>query len=142
MPASKAIGGSYRFRYPSYGKPDGYPAYTAHSGQIVTILRKLTPAESSNIMYEIQAADGWKGNACADELRKQAARRRDPHRRLAATHTFAFAQGANARGVPVTAFDGRILFITLHRGGKVGRIWELDAASSSTWVKPIKSPTP
>lgn len=67
---TKEIGGKYRFTYPNYGTPDSYPEYTAHSGQVVTVIRKLTPKESDNIMYEVQAEDGWKGHIFSDELRK------------------------------------------------------------------------
>lgn len=66
---TKTINGKYRFTYPNYGTPDGYPDYTAHSGQVVTIIRKLTPEESDNVMYEIEAEDGWRGHADAYELR-------------------------------------------------------------------------
>lgn len=33
------------FTYPDYGTPDGYPELTAHTGQIVTVLRELTDEE-------------------------------------------------------------------------------------------------
>ncbi len=75
---TKSIGGKYRFNYPYYGTPNNYPEYTAHSGQVVTILRKLSPEESNNIMYEILAEDGWKGHACNDELRKVPSRLTSP----------------------------------------------------------------
>lgn len=67
---TKEIGGQYRFKYPNYGTPDGYPEYTAHSGQVVTIIRKMTKEETDVVMYEIEAKDGWRGNALAGELRK------------------------------------------------------------------------
>lgn len=67
---TKTINGKYRFTYPNYGTPNGYLDYTEHSGQIVTIIRKLSKEESDNIMYEIKAKDGWKGHADAGELRK------------------------------------------------------------------------
>lgn len=59
------------FVYPSYGTPDGYPEYTAHSGQQVKVLRQLDADESDFEMYEIEAIDGWKGHAHADELRRR-----------------------------------------------------------------------
>lgn len=70
--------GTHRvFTYPSYGTPDGYPQYTAHSGQIVTVLRRLSESESDHEMYEIEADDGWRGHAHRDELtRVPVARRR------------------------------------------------------------------
>ena len=70
---TKKIGGRYRFTYPNYGTPDGYPKYTAHSGQVVTIVRKLTDKEidpECGPMYRIKAADGWTGDAHGSELRK------------------------------------------------------------------------
>lgn len=58
------------FIYPNYGTPDGYPDYTAHSGQQVQVRRRLAPNESDFEMYEVEAADGWRGHAHADELRR------------------------------------------------------------------------
>ena len=64
------IGRSYHFHYPYYGTPDGYPEYTAHSGKIVTVLRKLGRDEAGdNRMYEVlHPADGWRGHIHGDEL--------------------------------------------------------------------------
>lgn len=67
---TKEIGGKYRFTYPNYGNPDSYPEYTAHSGQIVTVLRKLEPNKYHEHLYEVQAEDGWKGSVVSDDLRK------------------------------------------------------------------------
>jgi hypothetical protein len=47
------------------------PDYTAHAGQTVTVLRELGPTEydfEGDRMYEVQAADGWKGDAYESEL--------------------------------------------------------------------------
>lgn len=58
------------FTYPNFGRPDGFPEHTAHSGQRVRVLRKLTPEENETEedMYEVRAEDGWTGTACASEL--------------------------------------------------------------------------
>ena len=64
------------FTYPDYGTPEGYPQYSAHSGQIVTINRRLSESESEHEMYEIEARDGWKGHAYRDELSKIPVQRR------------------------------------------------------------------
>lgn len=58
-----------KFNYPKEFKT--LPEYTAHAGQTVTIIRRLTLEEadiSQQPMYEILAADGWHGHAFADEL--------------------------------------------------------------------------
>lgn len=57
-----------RFDYPEVFKT--LPDYTAHSGQIVDIVRELGPDENENEsrMFEIRAADGWVGHAFEDEL--------------------------------------------------------------------------
>lgn len=60
-----------RFAYPSYGRPDGCPEYTAHSGQVVTVIRRLTDAECDSEcqpMFLVLADDGWEGNVFGDEL--------------------------------------------------------------------------
>ncbi len=63
---------TFRFTYPNYGTPDMHPDYTAHSGQRVTIVRQLIEGKEYDAeggpMFEVQAADGWRGHACADEL--------------------------------------------------------------------------
>ncbi len=63
------------FTYPNYGTPDGYPDYTAHSGQIVTIVRELVKTveydfdpDSNDLMFEVKADDGWTGSVWASEL--------------------------------------------------------------------------
>ena len=70
--ASQAIivGSRMRFTYPFHGTPDGYPQYTAHSGQVVTVVRQLTPDESDFYAnsYVIRADDEWLGTAWRDEL--------------------------------------------------------------------------
>lgn len=60
-----------RFTYPYYGTPDSHPDYTAHSGQTVTILRRLLPPEASAEveMYVVKAEDGWEGSVHRDELK-------------------------------------------------------------------------
>lgn len=66
------VGGNFRFNYPNFGTPDGFPDHTAHSGQIVKVIRRLSKEECENRqpMYEIQASDGWKGHAWKEELSK------------------------------------------------------------------------
>lgn len=59
------------FTYPDYGQPDMHPDYTAHSGQTVYVVRKLTNKECDpecQPMYVIRASDGWEGHARLDEL--------------------------------------------------------------------------
>lgn len=58
----------YRFDYPAVFKT--LPEYTAHSGQLVDIVRELSSTENENEsrMFEIRAADGWIGHAFEDEL--------------------------------------------------------------------------
>lgn len=63
------IGEKRRFDYPAAFT--SLPAYTDHSGQIVTIVRQLTDEECNpecQPMYEIKADDGWVGHAFGDEL--------------------------------------------------------------------------
>jgi hypothetical protein len=58
-----------RFDYPEAF--DTLPDYTAHAGQVVTVVRQLTDEEADvecQPMYEIEAADGWIGHAFDDEL--------------------------------------------------------------------------
>ena len=65
------IGQMYLFTYPNFGKPDGFPEYTAHSGEVVTVLRQLGADEcdyEAGSMFEVAASDGWKGHAHSDEL--------------------------------------------------------------------------
>jgi len=59
------------FTYPDYGTPDGHPEHTAHSGQVVTVVRQLTNKECDpecQPMYRIKADDGWEGDANGSEL--------------------------------------------------------------------------
>ena len=63
------IGKQYRLNYPQAFT--ALPAYTAHAGQLVTILRQLGADEADieyQPMWEVQAADGWRGYAFDDEL--------------------------------------------------------------------------
>ena len=66
------IGGKYKFIYPDYGSPDSYPTYTAHSGQIVTVLRQIRmgnkESERQEAMFRVKAKDGWKGAVNESEL--------------------------------------------------------------------------
>lgn len=57
------IGKKVLFTYPDYGTSDSYPEYTAHSGQIVTIV-----GFADSRLYKVKAEDGWEGNAVPDEL--------------------------------------------------------------------------
>ena len=63
------LGRKYRFDYPrAFVTLQGY---TDHNGQIVTVVRRLTKTESSQDierMYEVVAADGWRGHAWISEL--------------------------------------------------------------------------
>ena len=64
-------GTEHTFRYPDYGTPDGYPEYTAHDKQKVTIVRLLTTEEfddQEEQMYLVRATDGWQGHAWESEL--------------------------------------------------------------------------
>ena len=64
-----------RFRYPN--EFNSLPEYDAHRGQVVSVIRELGPSESDHhadpldceIMYEVLAADGWRGEAFRSELR-------------------------------------------------------------------------
>jgi hypothetical protein len=64
------IGTQQKFTYPNFESPDSYPEYTAHSGQIVTVMDKLAPPEVDEEVniYTIKAEDGWEGQAHLDEL--------------------------------------------------------------------------
>lgn len=67
------IGEQRFFDYPAgFGS---LPGYTAHAGQIVTVLRELGPDESDHHidsemepMYCVRASDGWEGDAFVSEL--------------------------------------------------------------------------
>ncbi len=60
------------FIYPNYGDPDGCPDYTAHTCQIVTIVRPLVYHEEyenmGDPMYKARATDGWEGDIWESEL--------------------------------------------------------------------------
>lgn len=58
-----------RFVYPSYFST--MKEYTAHSGQIVEVIRRLTLKEADSDagpMFLVRAEDGWEGHAYEDEL--------------------------------------------------------------------------
>lgn len=60
-----------RFTYGDYGTPDSYPELTAHTGQMVTVIRQLTNRECDpecQPMFEFRADDGFTGTANAAEL--------------------------------------------------------------------------
>ena len=66
------IGRKAKFVYPNFGTPNGYPNYIKHSGQIVTIVsklsRKVVDEDLVGEMFTIQAEDGWIGTAYRSEL--------------------------------------------------------------------------
>jgi len=61
-----------KFTYPNFGKPDGYPDYTAHSGQTVEVIREGIEGEDydneGEKMYLVRADDGWLGWVWESEL--------------------------------------------------------------------------
>lgn len=71
----------YRFDYPP--EFTTLPEYTAHAGQIVTVLRALRhrgpDAEfefEGDAMFRIRADDGWEGDAWRSELLREGEPRR------------------------------------------------------------------
>ncbi len=66
------VGGRYRFNYPQ--QFTSLPEYSAHRGQAVTVLRALVDGVDYDYegdpMFEVQADDGWLGDAWASELEK------------------------------------------------------------------------
>ncbi len=65
------VGRKYLFTYPDYGTPDLHPDYTAHSGQMVEVVRPLRDEEcdpACQPMFEITSEDGWVGHVHASEL--------------------------------------------------------------------------
>lgn len=64
------IGHQYRFDYPK--EFTTLPKYTAHRGEIVTVLRPLRDGDEYNYegdaMFEVRAEDGWIGHAWESEL--------------------------------------------------------------------------
>ena len=74
------IGNTYRFDYPE--EFSTLPEYTAHRGQLVTVIRPCSETEADKIwdnpdgegdrvvdtMFIIQAHDGWTGHAWDSEL--------------------------------------------------------------------------
>jgi hypothetical protein len=68
----KPDGSFHRFAYSYYGTPDCHPDHTAHSGQVVQIVRPLNRNECDDDSwptYKVRARDGWIGTACHDELK-------------------------------------------------------------------------
>lgn len=65
------IGHYYRFIYPYYGRPDGFPQHTAHSYQIVEVIERLPDPETEHPekMFRVRASDGWEGEVFESELR-------------------------------------------------------------------------
>ena len=63
-------GDTCKFNYPPQFTT--LPDYTAHAGQLVTIVRPLRKRDEydyeGNSMFLIRAADGWEGHAFASEL--------------------------------------------------------------------------
>jgi hypothetical protein len=71
MKGAHLIGKKALFKYPDYGTPDGFPEYTAHSGQVVTIVSVVTKdiePEDEGRLFKVQAEDGWKGQVWRHEL--------------------------------------------------------------------------
>lgn len=67
----KMIGEKRVFNYPEHF--NSLHEYSAHRGQVVTVIRELDSIENNNpelIMYEIKASDGWIGQADEYELRE------------------------------------------------------------------------
>lgn len=62
------IGKSYLLVYPDYGTPDGFPEYTAHSGDIVTVIAR--EETESGPLFAVRAKDGWIGEVWEEELVK------------------------------------------------------------------------
>jgi cobyrinic acid a,c-diamide synthase len=60
----------YTFAYPD--ALTTLPEYSAHRGQRVTVVRRLTDDECDlevQPMYLVRALDGWEGHAGANELK-------------------------------------------------------------------------
>lgn len=62
----KIIGNTYTFNYPEHYSM--FPEHKAHSGQRVTIVRKLDSDEGEEDCFRVVAADGWEGDVFASEL--------------------------------------------------------------------------
>lgn len=60
------VGRTFRFAYPSQFV--SLDDYSAHRGQRVKVIRRVPPEETDSLMYEIEAADGWRGSAWPEEL--------------------------------------------------------------------------
>lgn len=66
------IGEKRIFNYPEHFVT--LPDYSAHRGQIVTVLRELDSTENNNPeirMFEVVASDGWIGHADEFELEEK-----------------------------------------------------------------------
>jgi hypothetical protein len=64
--ASTLVGKDAVFDYPA-----GFtnlPAYSERRGQVVCVKRVMRGVDEGDPMYEIEAADGWRGHAYASEL--------------------------------------------------------------------------
>jgi hypothetical protein len=71
LPDNVKIGERYYFAYPE--RFVTLPAYSAHRGQLVTVLRPISPKEGGQgggmeRIFVVQAEDGWIGHAFASEL--------------------------------------------------------------------------
>jgi len=62
------IGREMKFVYPYYGKPDGFPDLTAHSGQVVTVLEVDSVPEDGDTVYCVKFEDGTRGQVRRSEL--------------------------------------------------------------------------
>lgn len=60
------IGQSYLFVYPNFGTPNGFPEYSEHSGQIVTVIEQ--EETESGPLLTVRANDGWIGEVWQEEL--------------------------------------------------------------------------
>jgi len=71
---TRFVGRKFRFDYPQAFT--SLPDYSAHRGQEVTVLRRLKRVEEydyqGELMFEVRAADGWKGHAFESELMTRA----------------------------------------------------------------------
>lgn len=68
-PMPIVIGERYRFAYPTAFT--SLPEYSAHRGEVVTVLRELDSNEvdpDNAPMFRVRTDDGWEGDAWPDEL--------------------------------------------------------------------------
>lgn len=61
-----------RFVYPDFGTPNGYPELTAHSGQLVKVLKLVDTRKDGAVenYYKVKASDKFTFHAWASELRR------------------------------------------------------------------------